>query len=298
VTVDTLHDEWSDQFLHRSISKGVNVDIIGGRLPAHVRRERIVELLVQRGGEGSLPVEELAATLGVSPATVRRDLGQLRVEGRITRTYGGAVLGTASAELSVRQRELSNAPEKDAIARAAAGLVEPGSVVLLDAGSTTERLARLLRTIPDLTVATNSVAATCTLLDFGDTDIVVLGGRVRRINQTISGSPAEQMVRGLYADIAFIGADAVDPTRGVASRTLEQSTLKTLMADHARTVVVVADSTKLSAAWTSYWSPMTRPWTLLTDDDADPELVESFHAADPQLSVVTCPVGTDGIAAV
>jgi DeoR/GlpR family transcriptional regulator of sugar metabolism len=276
----------------------VNVDIIGGRLPAHVRRERIVELLVQRGGEGSLPVEELAATLGVSPATVRRDLGQLRVEGRITRTYGGAVLGTASAELSVRQRELSNAPEKDAIARAAAGLVEPGAVVLLDAGSTTERLARLLRTIPDLTVATNSVAATCTLLDFGDTDIVVLGGRVRRINQTISGSPAEQMVRGLYADIAFIGADAVDPTRGVASRTLEQSTLKTLMADHARTVVVVADSTKLSAAWTSYWSPMTRPWTLLTDDDADPELVESFHAADPQLSVVTCPVGTDGIAAV
>jgi DeoR/GlpR family transcriptional regulator of sugar metabolism len=276
----------------------VNVDTIGGRLPAHVRRERIVELLVQRGGEGSLPVEELAATLGVSPATVRRDLGQLRVEGRITRTYGGAVLGTASAELSVRQRELSNAPEKDAIARAAAGLVEPGSVVLLDAGSTTERLARLLRTIPDLTVATNSVAATCTLLDFGDTDIVVLGGRVRRINQTISGSPAEQMVRGLYADIAFIGADAVDPTRGVASRTLEQSTLKTLMADHARTVVVVADSTKLSAAWTSYWSPMTRPWTLLTDDEADPELVESFHAADPQLSVVTCPVGTDGIAAV
>jgi DeoR/GlpR family transcriptional regulator of sugar metabolism len=276
----------------------VNVDTIGGRLPAHVRRERIVELLVQRGGEGSLPVEELAATLGVSPATVRRDLGQLRVEGRITRTYGGAVLGTASAEISVRQRELSNALEKDAIARAAAQLVEPGSVVLLDAGSTTERLARLLRTIPDLTVATNGVAAVCTLLEFGDTDIVVLGGRVRRINQTISGSPAEQMVRGLYADIAFIGADAVDPKRGVASRTLEQSTLKTLMADHARTVVVVADSTKLSAAWTSYWSPMTRPWTLLTDDDADPELIESFHAADPQLSVMTCPVGTDGIAAV
>jgi len=229
---------------------------------------------------------------------VRRDRGQLRVEGRITRTYGGAVLGTASAELSVRQRELSNAAEKDAIARAAAQLVAPGSVVLLDAGSTTERLARLLRTIPDLTVATNGVAAISTLLEFGDTDIVVLGGRVRRINQTISGSPAEQMVRGLYADIAFIGADAVDPKRGVASRTLEQSTLKTLMADHARTVVVVADSTKLSAAWTSYWSPMTRPWTLLTDDDADPELVESFHAADPQLSVVTCPVGTDGIAAV
>jgi DeoR family transcriptional regulator, aga operon transcriptional repressor len=274
----------------------VTVDTIGGRLPAHVRRERIVELLVQRGGEGSLPVEELAATLDVSPATVRRDLAQLRLEGRITRTYGGAVLGTASAEISVRQRELSHSPEKDEIARCAAQLVAPGSVVLLDAGSTTERVARHLRAIPDLTVFTNGVAAVSTLLEYGDTDIVVLGGRLRRINQTISGSAAEQMVRGVYADIAFIGSDAVDPTRGVASRTLEQSSLKTLMAEHARTVVVVADATKLSAAWTSYWSPMTRPWTLLTDDSVDPELVESFHAADPQLSVVVCP--TDNVAAV
>jgi DeoR/GlpR family transcriptional regulator of sugar metabolism len=260
-----------------------------------VRRERIVELLVHRGDE-PLPVEEVAATFGVSPATVRRDLEHLSGTGRIMRTYGGAVLGTASAELSVRQRELSLAGEKDAIARAAADLVQPGSVVLLDAGSTTERLARLLRSIPDLTVVTNGVAATTTLLEHGDTEIVVLGGRLRRINHTISGPTAEQMVRGLYADFAFIGADAVDPRRGVASRTLEQSTLKSLMADHARTVVVVADSTKLSGGWTSYWSPMQRPWLLFTDDGADAEVLDSFRAADPHLEVVVCPVRAAGTA--
>ncbi len=265
------------------------------RLPASVRRERIVELLVRRGDE-PLPVEEVAATFGVSPATVRRDLEELRSTGRITRTYGGAVLGTASAELSVRQRELSHAGEKDAIARAAANLVKPGSVVLLDAGSTTERVARLLRGIPELTVVTNGIAATATLLEQGDTEIIVLGGRLRRINQTISGASAEQMVRGLYADIAFIGADAVDPRRGVASRTLEQSTLKSLMADHARTVVVVADSTKLTGGWTSYWSPMTTPWLLLTDDRAAPEVLASFRAADPRLEIVVCPVHAAGTA--
>ncbi|AIJ24745.1 DeoR family transcriptional regulator [Amycolatopsis methanolica 239] len=259
------------------------------RLPAHVRRERIVELLVQRG-DGSLPVDELAATLGVSTATVRRDLGQLREEGRITRTYGGAALGMAPAEKSVRQRELSNVPQKDAIARTAAQWVEPGAVVLLDAGSTTERLARVLRTIPHLTVVTNSIAATATLLEYGDTEIVVLGGRLRRINQAISGSASEQMVATLYADVAFLGGDAVDPGRGIASRTMEQSALKSTMAAHARSVVVVADSTKLTAGWPSYWSPMTRPWTLVTDDGADPDLVESFSAANPQLRVVTCPL--------
>jgi DeoR family fructose operon transcriptional repressor len=269
------------------------VDGLEGRVPAHVRRERIVEVLVRRGDE-PLSVEELAATFDVSPATARRDLEQLRSEGRITRTYGGAVLGLPTAELSVRQRELSHAAEKDAIAREAAGLVQAGSVILLDAGSTTERLARLLRTIPGLTVVTNGVAATNALLEYGDTEIVVLGGRLRRINQTISGAAAEQMVRGLYADIAFIGADAVDPRRGVASRTLEQSTLKSLMAEHARTVVVVADSTKLTGGWTSYWSPLQRPWVLLTDDGADPELLESFRAADPRLEIVACPVPTAG----
>jgi DeoR/GlpR family transcriptional regulator of sugar metabolism len=274
----------------------VSVDIPTSRLPAHRRRERIVELLVQRG-EGSLPVEELASTLGVSPATVRRDLGLLRNEGRITRTYGGAVLGTASAELSVRQRELSNAAEKDAIARAALELVQPGQVLLVDAGSTTERVARQLRTISGLTVFTNGVAVMTTLLEYGDAEIVALGGRLRRINQTISGAPADQMVRGLYADVAFIGADAVDPVRGIASRTLEQATLKSLMAEHAREVVVVADSTKLSTAWTSYWSAMERPWTLLTDDGADPEVLESFRAADPTLEVVLCPVAAGTSAA-
>jgi DeoR/GlpR family transcriptional regulator of sugar metabolism len=272
------------------------MESLSSRLPAHRRRERIVELLVQRG-EGALPVEELASTLDVSPATVRRDLGQLRNEGRITRTYGGAVLGTASAELSVRQRELSNAAEKDAIARAASELVEPGQVLLLDGGSTTERLARLLRTIPDLTIMTNGLAATTTLLDYGDADVILLGGRVRRINQTISGSVAEQMVRTVYADIAFIGADAVDPARGIASRTLEQARLKSLMAEHARTVVVVADSTKLSCAWTPYWSPMDRPWTLLTDEGADPELIESFRSPDAHLQVVVCPFPEAGVAA-
>ncbi|MCV2488197.1 DeoR/GlpR family DNA-binding transcription regulator [Geodermatophilus sp. YIM 151500] len=266
-----------------------------GRLPAHVRREQIVQLLVRRGDQ-PLPVEELAATFGISPATARRDLEQLRGEGRITRTYGGAVLGAASAEQSVRQRELSHAAEKDAIARVAADLVQPDSVVLLDAGSTTERLARQLRTIPGLTVVTNGVAATTTLLESGDTEIVVLGGRLRRINQTISGSTAEQMVRGLYADVAFIGADAVDPRRGIASRTLEQSVLKSVMAEHARTVAVVADSTKLSGGWTSYWSPLQRPWLLLTDDGADPGVLESFRTADPHVEVVVCPVATTGTA--
>lgn len=259
-----------------------------GRLPAHLRRERIVELLVQRDA-GALPVEELASALGVSPATVRRDLALLHTDGRITRTYGGAALGTASAEVSVRQRELSNATQKDVIARAALDFVEPGQVVILDAGSTTERLARLLRTVHGLTVFTNGVAALCTLLEYGDAEVVVLGGRLRRINQTISGAAAEEAVRGLYADVAFIGADAVDPVRGIASRTLEQSALKSLMAEHARSVFVLADSSKLSAAWTNYWSPMDRPWTLVTDDGADPEILESFRAAGPRLQVITCP---------
>ncbi|MFI7153953.1 DeoR/GlpR family DNA-binding transcription regulator [Nonomuraea sp. NPDC050022] len=259
------------------------------RLPSRARRERIMELLAAHT-DGTVEVERLSETLDVSLATVRRDLAQLREEGRITRTYGGAVLGGGTTEISVRQRRMKHVRQKDAIARQAAEYVEDDQVVLLDAGTTTERLARYLLGKSGLTVFTNGLGAVNTLVEEEGVDVVVMGGRLRRINQTMTGPGAEEMVRGLYADIAFLGADAVHPTRGIASRTFEQSSLKTLMSQHTRRLVVVADSAKLLDDASSYWSPIDRPWTLLTDDGADPEALAALRAASGgDLRIVVCP---------
>lgn len=252
-------------------------DVRGAR-----RREQILGLL-RTVESGSLSVEEIAERFGVSFATVRRDLSRLHQDRHITRTYGGVAL-TGPAELSIHQRHLEFTAEKDAIGRQAAELVSDGAVVILDAGTTTEFVARHLDAA-DVTVFTNGIGAVNVLLGKDDVSVVVLGGRLRAVNQTISGPEAEHMLHSVVADYAFIGADAVHPQYGVASRTLEQSRLKTLMMQRARQIVVVADRRKVSTDQFNYWSATPARWRLITDDDADPAALDELRNAGAQIDL-------------
>ena len=252
-------------------------DVRGAR-----RREQILQLL-QTVESGSLSVEEIAERFGVSFATVRRDLSRLRQGRHITRTYGGIAL-TGPAELSIHQRHLEFNQEKDAIGRRAAELVEDGAVVIVDAGTTTEFVARHLNAA-GVTVFTNGIGAVNVLLNKDNVSVVVLGGRLRSVNQTISGPDAEHMLQSVVADYAFIGTDAVHPQYGIASRTLEQSRLKTLMMQRTRQIVVVADRRKLSTDQFNYWSPLPARWRLITDDDADPAALDELRATGAQLDL-------------
>ncbi|MCV7133038.1 DeoR/GlpR transcriptional regulator [Mycobacterium hodleri] len=254
-------------------------DVRGGK-----RREQILQLL-QTVESGALSVEEIAERFGVSFATVRRDLSRLHQDRHITRTYGGVAL-TGPAELSIHQRHLEFTAEKDAIGRRAAELVADGAVVILDAGTTTEFVARHLDA-DDATVFTNGIGAINVLLGNDDVSVVVLGGRLRAVNQTISGAEAEHMLHSVVADYAFIGADAVHPQYGVASRTLEQSRLKTLMMQRARQIVVVADRRKINTDQFNYWSPVPTRWRLITDDDADAKALSDLRAVGADVDLVS-----------
>ncbi len=249
------------------------------------RREQIRQLL-QTVESGSLSVEEIAERFGVSFATVRRDLSRLHQDRHITRTYGGVTL-TGPAELSIHQRHLQFTAEKDAIGRHAAELVADGAVVILDAGTTTEFVARYLDAA-DVTVFTNGIGAINILLGKENASVVVLGGRLRAVNQTISGPEAEHMLHSVVADCAFIGADAVHPEYGVASRTLEQSRLKTLMMQRARQIVVVADRRKVSTDQFNYWSATPARWRLIADDDddADATALDALRRVGAQIDLV------------
>ena len=254
-------------------------DVRGGK-----RREQILQLL-QTVESGALSVEEIAERFGVSFATVRRDLSRLHQDRHITRTYGGVAL-TGPAELSIHQRHLEFTAEKDAIGRRAAEMVADGAVVILDAGTTTEFVARHLDA-DDATVFTNGIGAINVLLGNDDVSVVVLGGRLRAVNQTISGAEAEHMLHSVVADYAFIGADAVHPQYGVASRTLEQSRLKTLMMQRARQIVVVADRRKINTDQFNYWSPTPARWRLITDDDADATALSELRAVGADVELVS-----------
>lgn len=241
------------------------------------RRAQILRML-QENPAADLSVEEIARRFGVSFATVRRDLTRLREQHGVARTYGGIAL-LRPVEVPTRERLTTFRRAKDAIGREAAGLVSDGDLVVLDAGSTTSCLAEQLRDHARLTVVTNGIGVVNALMAADGVDLVVLGGRLRGINETITGGVAEDMLRQVHAATAFLGTDGLDPAAGLACRTLEQSRLKTVMMQRAARVVVLADSSKLDGGDYPFWSPLDRPWELVTDSGASQAQLERMRAA-------------------
>ena len=127
-----------------------------------------------------------------------------------------------------------------------------------------------------------------------DIELYLLGGRVRRIGHALVGPLADAALRRITADLVFLGADGLDPRRGICEATLEQTHLKELMAASAERVVVLADASKLGAAPFEAWAPLDAPWTLVTDSGADPAMVERFAAAGAEVMVAEVP---DAVAA-
>ncbi len=231
---------------------------------ASQRQQRIAEQLQQ---SGAVRVADLAADLGVSEMTVRRDLERMQDAGVLTKVHGGAVPIGRSAEEPGFDAKLERATaEKAAIARAALSMVQAGSSVALSAGTTTWSLARLLPTIPGITVLTNSLSAAAELHRHGPATPVVLSGGVRTPSDALVGPVADASIRSLYVDLLFLGVHGMDPEAGFTTPNLaEAETNRTLVAN-ARRVVVVADSSKCRTVGLSRIAPLDAADMVITDD--------------------------------
>ncbi|WP_235010184.1 DeoR/GlpR family DNA-binding transcription regulator [Mycobacterium sp. 3519A] len=258
-----------------------------GRLKASARRDQIKRLT---SAQGLVNVEQLAESFDVTPSTIRRDLSLLTERGELARTYGGAIATSAGREATLGQRAAMATAQKEQIARLAATFVADGETVILDAGTTTGRLARRLRGRDALTVITNGVTTLGELADAQSVHMVCLGGDLRHISQGFVGPLAELSLSRLTADRAFLGADALHPKFGICEASAVQTRLKELMMNRADHVYVLADSSKLGQAPFDAWAPIERPWTLITDGDASAEQLAPFRA----LSGATVLVAGDG----
>lgn len=236
------------------------------------RRELILAEVLAGNGH----VAELAERLDASPATIRRDLQRLKEEGRIIRTYGGAVVGPRPLEFTLHEKELSYPRHKEAIAARAAEFVHEGDVVILDAGTTSGRVAWLLRERRGVTVVTNGISALMALREADGVEVIVLGGNLRHRNQAIIGSIAEDTLRRIRADKVFLGADGVVAGEGLNSPTDVQAHLKSVMLHQAREAYVLADHSKLGTHRFAYLTPLDRECTVITDSSATPSQLQDF----------------------
>ena len=185
-------------------------------LSANARREEIYHLAVTTG---LASVEELSARFEVTASTIRRDLALLNGQGRLARTYGGAMALGAHPEASLRQRTGEAFEQKHAIAKWAAAVIRPGENILLDAGSTVGALAHELRGFEKLSVTTPGINTMQELAESEGIEVDCLGGRLRSLSQSFVGPLAEAALERMSFDRVFLGADAVTADDGSARRT-------------------------------------------------------------------------------
>ncbi|MEU6351880.1 DeoR/GlpR family DNA-binding transcription regulator [Streptomyces sp. NPDC047072] len=242
---------------------------------SQARRDRIVHLATTTG---LASVEELSQLFGVTASTIRRDLAKLTTDGRLARTYGGAMALTAHPEASLRQRVGEAFEAKQAIARWAASQVRPGETLLLDAGSTVGALAYELRTVKDITVATTGLTSLQALSDVETIHVECLGGTLRPLSQGFVGPLTEAALERMTFDRVFLGTDGIWPELGICEADLRQTRLKELMARRADHVYVLAHAAKLGRRPFHAWTALREGWTLVTDDSADARVLEEVRA--------------------
>lgn len=253
------------------------------------QRQRLIAQHI--ASHGSASVQDLATHFDVSAETIRRDLGALEEAGHVERTHGGAVDAGGHVERSLEARTLENREAKNRIARTAAGLLPAaGGSLLLDAGSTT---AQLIPHIPRsalmgpnaLLVFTDSAPIAAALAAAGATNVQILGGSVRGSTGTVVGSTAVEMVRKLRVDVAFLGTNGITAERGLTTPDPAEAAVKQAMAEAARQVVVVADSSKYDQDFTVSFAGLEQVDTLVSDSAPTGALSNALTTTDVEVVV-------------
>jgi DeoR family fructose operon transcriptional repressor len=243
---------------------------------AEERQRWIVERA--RAG-GRVEVAALATELGVTTETVRRDLTTLERHALLRRVHGGAIpIERLGFEPALAARDSVLTVEKERIAQMAlAELPDEGSI-LLDAGTTTARLADALPTDRELVVLTNALPIAMSLSVRPNITVLMVGGRVRGRTQAAVDAWALHALADSYVDVAFIGANGISPERGLTTPDTTESAVKRAMIGAARRCVVLADHTKVGQDHLSRFAALDEIDTLITDSGLDALVADELRS--------------------
>ena len=246
--------------------------------------ERQLWIVERARASGRVEVAALAEELRVTTETVRRDLTTLERHALLRRVHGGAIpIERLGFEPALAARDSVLTAEKERIARLAlAELPEEGSI-LLDAGTTTARLADALPTDRELVVLTNALPIAMSLSVRPNITVLMLGGRVRGRTQAAVDAWALQALADSYVDVAFIGTNGISPDRGLTTPDTTESAVKRAMIRAARRTVVLADHTKVGQDHLSRFAALDEIDTLITDSGLDAKVADELRALGPKV---------------
>ncbi len=247
-----------------------------------LKEERQQYILDALRRDGKVVAAELGAMLGVSEDTVRRDLRELSRVGRLLRVHGGA-LPRSPAPISFAARHEQSVEAKQRVARAAAAMIQPGQLVLVDGGTTTQQVGRYLAPELEVTIVTNNVPLAMALAEHPKVEVILLGGKLGKASQVTLGEEAIKELSSYRADLCLLGAGSLHPEFGVRAPEREEVFLKRAMIEAAAEVVALVTAEKVGTALPYLVAPVRALTHLVTDASA--EAIEPYRGLG--VSVVT-----------
>jgi DeoR family fructose operon transcriptional repressor len=238
----------------------------------HDRQHEIYLLALK---QGSVDVGDLARRYGVTTETIRRDLSDMQERQLLRRVHGGAIpLERINHEPRVEARDMVNAEEKLRIARLAAEEVPERGSVIIDSGSTGQRLADVFPADRDVHVVTNSLTTALTLSRRGLRKLTVLGGSVRTNTYAMVDESGRVELQKMAIDVLFMSCDGLSFRHGLTTPYREEHTMKRAMIERADRVVAMVDQSKFGNVQMFSFASFDEIDVLVTDTRADPEALE------------------------
>lgn len=238
------------------------------------RRDHLLGLLAR---EGKIVAKDIAAELGISEDSIRRDLRDLAAEGLCQRVYGGALpVSPAVADYQARQAVAPDGKRK--VATVAAGLVRPGGALILDGGTTALAVVHALPRDLDCTVITHSPTIAAALLDHPRAEVFLLGGRIFKHSAVACGAAAVEAAQNVSADLCLLGVTGVHPEAGLTTGDAEEAAMKRALAARAADTYVLASSEKIGAASRFRVLPWEEISGIVTDATAHHPVIEQLTA--------------------
>ena len=233
--------------------------------------------------QGAVSVADLSSELEVSEVTIRSDLSSLEERGLLSRTHGGAL---PSIHPHIFQRQNMNIEEKHRIAKAAAGLVEDGDAIMIEAGTTTSLLPRYLAGKRDILIITNSIPAFESAKSNPVLKITLVGGEFRDSTDSFVGRITLDTIRRFNVRCAFVGTDGFSLKSGITTHLIEGGDVISVMRERAENLVLLADSSKYGKTGVVTILPLSQINTLITDTGLSDAAKEELNQIP--LHIIAC----------
>jgi DeoR/GlpR family transcriptional regulator of sugar metabolism len=237
------------------------------------RKQQILGLLKRNG---QVIAKDVSQTMGVSEDTIRRDLREMAQEGLLQRVHGGA-LPASPAITDFAGRELLRHDGKIAIGLAAASMVRPGQVIILDGGTTAREVARHLPLELKATIVTHSPTIALELVQHPDLEVILIGGRLFKHSVVSVGAAAIAAISQIHADTYFMGVTGVHPKTGLTTGDYEEAAMKRALCQAAAETIVLASAEKLNAASPYRVVGLEEVSGIITERSADAALTKPYE---------------------